>query len=348
MADRSISQKIGSQGHRWVMAHIEDNPNWLVRGLDEDFGVDAEAELTEDGIVGQILKLQFKASEHVNRNNGRIEFRIERKYIEYAKSCRYPVIFIRIDISEKQAWYLWLQQWILEKRAAGDRLEDQESYTYWINDSQTLASGLNSNLKDIARWRGETQLVLSLLDAMRAAAATYNEDIMSQVVTLLSMTAPTVADTSLDIIIQEAALLGNSLRGTREGLAISQQLFSLIRTFGDRVSIIPIDAMVRRIDSYSRIGLDALGILYDEHFQHISSLNLSDHFLEQGLPGVAYYCALRESDPEKKYIDFMAGPGGFTFAGLKFNCPPEVGFWNKYANRGASAILDYLVPEKAS
>ncbi|HKQ03859.1 MAG TPA: DUF4365 domain-containing protein [Blastocatellia bacterium] len=348
MADRSISQKIGSQGHRWVMAHIEENPNWLVRGLDEDFGVDAEAELTEDGIVGQILKLQFKSSEIVNRNNNQIEFRIDRKYIEYAKSCRYPVIFIRIDVSEKQAWYLWLQQWILEKRAARDRLEDQESYTIWIDESQTLTSGLNAVLKDIARWRGETQLVLSLLDTMRAAAATYNEDIMSQVVTLLSTTAHTVADASLDIIIQEATILGNSLRGTREGLAISQQLFSLIRTFGDRVSLSSIDAVVRRGDSYSRIGLDALGILYDEYFQHISSLNLSDHFEEKGLLRVAYYCALREANPEKKYIDFMGGPGDFTFAGLKFSCPPEARFWDKYANRGASAILDYLEPEKAS
>lgn len=346
MANRSISQKIGSRGHRWVMARIENNSDWLARELDEDFGVDAEAELTEEGIVGQILKLQFKASEHVNRNNGQIEFKIEQKYIEYAKSCRYPVIFIRIDLSEKQEWYLWVQQWILERRQTGDRLESQESYTVWIDASQILEVGLNKDLKDIARWRGETQLILSLVDAMRAATATYNGVIMSQVVTLLLAVAPTLADTSLDIIIQEATFLGNNLRGTKEGLAISYQLFSLVRIFGERISIFSIDAMVRRKDTYSRTGLDALGILYDEYFERISSLNLSDHFLERNLPGVAYYCAFREANPDKKYFDLVAGPGNFTFAGLKFGYPPEEFFENKYANRGVSAILDYLVTEK--
>lgn len=86
---------------------------------------------------------------------------------------------------------------------------------------------------------GETQLVLSLIDAMRAAAATYNEDLILQVTTLLKTAAPGVSDTSLDILVQEAIILGNNLRGTTEGLAISQQLFSLIRTYGAKVSVSP-------------------------------------------------------------------------------------------------------------
>jgi hypothetical protein len=348
MSKRATSQKIGSRGHRWVMAHIEEHMGWLVRGLDEDFGVDAEAELDESGVVGQILKLQFKASEHVERKNGQIEFNIERKYIEYAKTCRYPVIFIRIDVSGKQAWYLWLQEWILKRRAEGDRLDSQKSYTIFIAESQTLSSGLESYLKDVARWRGETQLVLSLIDAMRAAAATYNEELISQIVTLLTKVAPTVADTSLDVIVQEAMLLGNNLRGTEQGLAISQQLFSLTRTHGDKVSVFSVDALVRRDETYSRIGLDALGILYDQHFEHISSLKLPNHFLDKELFEVAYYCALREANPDKKYFDFINGPGDFTFAGLKFSCPPEERFWDKYANRGPSAILDYLVWEEVT
>jgi hypothetical protein len=94
MAKRANSQKIGSRGHRWAMAHIEKNESWLVRGLDEDFGVDAEVELSEDGIVGQILKLQFKTSANEKPKDSQIRFDIEPKYLEYAKTYRYPVIFI--------------------------------------------------------------------------------------------------------------------------------------------------------------------------------------------------------------------------------------------------------------
>jgi len=36
----------------------------------EDFGVDAEAELSVDAIKGEILKLQFKTSEQVPREDG--------------------------------------------------------------------------------------------------------------------------------------------------------------------------------------------------------------------------------------------------------------------------------------
>jgi hypothetical protein len=254
------------------------------------------------------------------------------------------VIFVLIDLSKKRTWYLWLQRWILERRAQGDRLENQKNYTTLVAESHTLESGLESDLKDIARWRGETQLVLSLIDAMRAAAATYNEDLILQVTTLLKTAAPGVSDTSLDILVQEAIILGNNLRGTTEGLAISQQLFSLIRTYGAKVSVFSVDAIVRRDESYSRTGLDALGILYDEYFDHISTLQLPKHFLELELPEVAYYCALRESNPEKRGLDFMDGPGEFTFAGLKFSCPPDIYFGNTFANRGPSAILDYLTP----
>ena len=346
MSDRSRSQKIGSKGQRWIMAQIEEHPDWLARGLDEDFGVDAEAELTEDGIAGQILKLQVKTSEHVERGEEKVKLTIDRKYIEYAKSCRYPVILVRVDISDKKAWYLWLQQWILERRAVGDRLDSQQSYTVWVDELRTLGSGLDSHLKDIARWRGETQLVLSLLDAMRAAVATYNDKLTAQIVSLLTLAAPEIADTSLDIIAQEALILGESLRGTAQGNVISQQLFSLVRAFGNRLSVSSVDAIVRRGDGCSRTGLAALGILYDEHPQHIISLSLPAHFIEIGLPEVAYYCAFREASLDRTYSDFFEGPGTFVFAGLRFSCPPEISFGDKYANRGPSAILDFLIPEE--
>jgi hypothetical protein len=192
MARRSPSQKIGSRGQRFAMSLIEDHSEWLARDLTEDFGVDAEAELTNTGINGDILKLQFKASERVRQKGNNVEFRIARKYLEYARSCRYPVIFVRISLADRQAWYLWLQDWLLWQRASGN--EPDESVTVWIAQSQTLASGLDSSLRDVARWRGETQLALSLIDAMRAATAIFDPELTSQLVLLISKAGPIIGD----------------------------------------------------------------------------------------------------------------------------------------------------------
>jgi Domain of unknown function (DUF4365) len=192
---RSNSQKVGSQGQRLVMFQIEDHPHWLVRDLSEDLGIDAEAELTSDGVNGHILKLQFKSSTQVPRKDRHVQFRLERKFFVYAWSCRYPVIFVRIDLSLRQAWYLWLQQWMLAEMANGNRpIPQQDRLVIWVPESQTLAAGLDSDLREIARWHGETQLVLSLLDAMRAAAATYNPVWSESVVALLSQAFPTITE----------------------------------------------------------------------------------------------------------------------------------------------------------
>ena len=107
-----------------------------------------------------------------------------------------------------------------------------------------------------------------------------------------------------------------------------------------------VDTMVRRGETYSRTGVNGLdSSTDDEHFQHAASLGLVKHFNQHDLPQVEYYCALREATPGKKDIEFIGGPGDFVFAGLKFHFPKEDFFGNKYANRGPSAILDYLIPK---
>ncbi len=338
-------QRIGAEGENWVIAAISShqNPPWIARKLSEDYGVDAEAELTLGGVRGEILKLQIKTSAKVPRDKDSVRFDIDRRYVDYAMSCRYPVIFVRVDNSEKQAWYLWLQEWALIDGADFNKpTNKKQTCTVWVDGSQTLASGLNSHLADIASWRGKTQLALSLRDAMRAAAATFNPQLVRQIVALVSDAAPIMGSAFLDLILRDAISLGNNLKGTIEGNAVGDQLFALVRTFGDRVTLETIDVMVRREDSYSRTGLIGLGILYDEFVEHTSSLGLVNHFLGHDLPHVAYYCALRESHPGKGYWDFLNGPGEFEFAGLKFTPPTSSNFSDKYANRGPSAILDYL------
>jgi hypothetical protein len=100
--------------------------------------------------------------------------------------------------------------------------------------------------------------------------------------------------------------MGDRLRGTLEGNAIAEQLFALVRKLGDQITVETVDLMVRRQNTYSRTGLTGLGILYDEHFDHVSTLRLTKHFLENKLPEVAYFCALREAYPKKRTYGFMS------------------------------------------
>jgi len=342
MPRRSAQQKTGARGHRWLMAHIEEHPDWLARDLGEDYGIDIEAELTEGGLHGEILKVQIKSTVHAERRNGRVALPIARRYIEYADTCRYPVILVLVDTKAKEAWYLWLQDWLLKIRGAEGRLDlDQSSWTCWVPEQQTIAAGLSGDLKSIARWKGETQLILSLMDALRSAAAIYDRTTIDVLTSIISSKAPTVADASLNALIDQAINLGDRMRGTPGGNQVADQLFALVRRHGARISRPTIHDLVIRGDSYSRTGVTALGILYDEFFEHLKSLNLPNYFLKIE-PHVAFYCGFREAFPAEKSTNLFVDPTGFVFAGLEYSQPDM--FWDKYANRGPSALLDYLAP----
>ena len=120
---------------------------------------------------------------------------------------------------------------------------------------------------------------------------------------------------------------------------MQSQLFALMRELGDRVSKESVSNMTIRDDGYSRSGLVALGLLYDNFFEHMQSLALPDYLVSTSAH-VAYYCAFRESKPDEKSNTPM-DPTGFEFAGLRYDRPDRA--LDKWANRGASALLDYLV-----
>lgn len=341
MTDRTNAQKIGAQGHKWFLAHVEEHPHWLSRELGEDFGIDAELELTEHGVRGDILKVQIKTSSRVERRGGAVQFIIERKYLEYADACRYPLLMIRVDMESKSAWYLWLQDWLLNQRTSGNSplLSDQESWTEWVPEAQNVQTGLDREMKKIALWEGGSQLALSLADAMRAAASIRDRRMMILLADALASCADGLGEAGLSAVIDEAIRLGDQMRGTHRGNEVADQLFSMVRRCGDRIDARTIDRLVLRGDSYSRAGLSSLAIMYDEHFSHISSLKLPSRYVDVE-PRVAYYCAFRETNPGHNSTDVFVDPSTFEYAGLKYCRPDE--FYDKYINRGPSALLDYL------
>jgi len=110
---------LGSQGQSLVAHLTNSSGDWIARARDEDYGIDIEAELSSPAVTGQLLKIQVKASKSVEATDKGILCQIPRKLAAYADSCRLPVILVRVEIEKQQAWYLWVQDWVLEKRRAG-------------------------------------------------------------------------------------------------------------------------------------------------------------------------------------------------------------------------------------
>jgi hypothetical protein len=217
----------------------------------------------------------------VEHRKGAVKFVIERKYLDYAGSCRYPVVFVLVDTEASEARYVWLQDLLMQKQAIEGTLRPtQASWTEWVSTEKTIGRGLDGELRSIACWKGQTQLVLSLMDALRAAAALHDRRLIEVLTEIVVNNGPSYADASLAALIGEAIRVGDRMRGTIEGIEISNRLFAFVRKLGSRVSRSTIHDMVLRGESYSRAGLVALGILYDDFPDHMRSLNLPNYFID--------------------------------------------------------------------
>jgi hypothetical protein len=93
---------------------------------------------------------------------------VGRKYLEYARNCRYPVVFLLIDIRREQAWYLWLQQWVIERALPALARSSRFSKTF------------------------------------RAALATHAQNVLGPLIELLEKVAPFLPGAALDEVIEQA------------------------------------------------------------------------------------------------------------------------------------------------
>lgn len=76
--------------------------------------------------------------------------------------------------------------------------------------------------------------------------------------------------------------------------------------------------------------------------KHVRSLELVGYFESKDFPALAYYCALREHFSADKDMHACLNSSKFEYGGFKV-FDPHGDLFDKYANRGASAVLDFLV-----
>jgi hypothetical protein len=341
MAERTEAQVLGSQGQTLVAHVISSSGDWIARAQDEDFGVDMEAELAVPNVSGQLIKIQVKASRSVEVTDKGVVCQIPKKFAVYADSCRLPVVLVRVDIEQQKAWYVWLQQWLLDRQHSGLRMEEMpELVTHHIPADATLQKGLEKELRDIAQWRTRTQLILTVHDAIRTSAAVYNYQVLNHLVALLDQLGIVNEHFPVNLVIEQAITLGNRLWATYEGNQASSTLYAICRHFGHNFSADQVWRMATRGESFSRTGLNALGILYDEAYDHTAGLNLVPLFLTHPDRRIAFYCHLRELRPKATFFDCL----GFDvqFADLAIHPSLKEDLMSKWPHRGDSVLLDYL------
>lgn len=352
MPKRTESQRTGDRAEAIVQTIIDSHPFWMGRRQDHDFGIDLEAEFAPpvpggQTASGRLLKIQVKGSQDWTRTGDWISVSLSRDYLDYAGQFRIPVILVAIDVVTQEAWFVWLQAWLLETEAArGD--STAASMTVKIPVHDRLVAGLDGPLQRVARGQEPTSMVLGLREVLEAATATNNSDVFDGAIAILGkLSAPSdvwVVQKTID------ALLG---LGQQPSMWLTQrlvpQLMSLGKYLGGSLTTDQVVRLVGRGDTYSRAGLFALSELYDVWWEHARTLRLAEAFQANGSLAVAWYCNFREAHPGRVamtlWSDLIGGRiAAPVFEGVGFGDIGELAdaFLSKFFNRGESALLDCL------
>lgn len=350
---RNQSQRIGDQAELIVRNLIDDHTHWLARSQDRDFGVDLEAELAEaDGegnqkLSGKLIKIQVKGSRSWVTEDQCISVVLRREYLDYINQFRLPAILVAVNVTTGDAWYVWLQDWMLRhEESLVASFASTASIT--IQVKHTLTSGLNGPLQEIARGEHATAMVLALRELGAAAVGARNSIVFENILDVLSK----IDEPSKAWIMHKTidALIGMGPQaGVWQTQALLPLLFALVDRVGDQLTAAQIDRLVRREENYSRTSIYALSRLYDRWPDYGRALALPKMFDAVGLESVAWYCSLREHYPGESslalfYALLHSRLPRTHFGPLKLPDSPafasEIG--QRWPNRGDSFYLDRL------
>ena len=272
--------------------------------------------------------------------------RLSRNYLEYIAQFRLPVILIVVELESRKAWYLWLQRWMLDNEEKFVAAGQTKTVALWIPETASLVSGLDGQLKRIARGEDEASMVLALRELLLAAFAVGKETVLGSLFSLLQTLRPSPWAIEKTI---------NALVGFKpnpwfyETSQMLPHLHSMIKAVGNLLTSDQVFRVVARGPSFSRTGVNALALLFDCHPQHARSLNLAAKFRQADLDDVAWYCDLRARYPGMDSIAFWGALGSNKLGELKSGDLELIRteqaqdyIRSKWPNRGDSVFLDCL------
>lgn len=344
MPIQTKSQKIGTLGQSIVELQVKTSGYWISRNLTEDYGVDLELEYAPEQVKGKFIKVQIKTQEKVSIKKGAISVPLKKSFLRYSYECKLPIVLIVVSLENSNTWYVWLQQWLVLSNNVSNIYDDSSSkkINVQVDEKNDFKNALRNTLIPIATGENGTQLLLGLKELANLSLKMHNSELSESLFRQLErFNVNNISDENyLSSLITQVLELGANLWATSQGNKVAEALFDFVRLYGIRLTANHIAKIVLRGDSYSRTGIIAMGILYEEFPDHALSLRLIDKFAKAGNIAVEYYCAVRERHINMRSPEWIL-KGDLNFKNLKPNFL-DVSVWDKWANRGDSMILDYL------
>lgn len=338
MPRRTRSQQIGSLGHRIAAAHFERLGSWIVRNQEEDVGIDMETELSDPHPTAAFLKCQIKSLE---RRGAARPIRLKNEFLRYAYECRIPIILVQVETTTGNTWFCWLQGCIEINRLQPSLYVSGGHTNIAADWLAPLDEAGSEQLKAVARGIHPIARAAHVRDLIRFALETHDHELAAAANRLLSRYQREVSYFPIDLVLDEVLTLGNRIWATIEGNALTDLLYLLARSFGDQFSLEQIRKLVARGDNYSRAGVNALGIMYDEFPEHMKALKLGEFFEKHEDWKISYFCNLRDRYPEVPVFGLITGSYNCAINGHDLHPSVSEDGPNKWANRGDCAILDF-------
>jgi Domain of unknown function (DUF4365) len=306
---------------------------------EEDVGIDMEVELSNPDPCGHFLKVQVKGfrGEAVPK-----PVRLKNDFLRYAYECRIPIALVLIETGSRRSWFFWVQGCIETNRLQGAIYGSSTHSSIAASWLSALDENGSGELQKIARGIHPISLVANIRDLIRIALETRNPGLAGMANQLLVRHRGVSAYLPVDLILDEVLAIGPRIWATEEGNALLELLYPLAHSYGDRFTREQVRRLVLREDTYSRTGINTLGITYEKFPEHMKSLRLVELFEGHADNRVAYFCKLREKYPGVAVPDLMSGRYDCAIDGLDIHPSARDNAVNAWANRGDCAILDYV------
>jgi len=296
MAKRSVPQEVGEQAENLVQGLFLKSNAWICRDQTHDYGIDFEAEFVEHTgeasfLTGSILKIQVKGTRQILFKDGHSAIRLKNEYLRYVMQFQTPVVLILADITNDQAYFLWLQECLI----GADLSAIAGSTTVLVPQRNLLQSSLGrmGKLVDIALGVAPGAQLMAVQRLFQVFSAWSDEKAIDLSAALLEHLDDRGINSVFDSTLSQ--LLS---RGPHVAYAMSQEygrtLQQLCRLFGRRFTSDHILRMVVRGETYSLAGVLGLQSLFDHHPSHAAELGLAEMFARQELFELEWYCKFRQ------------------------------------------------------
>ncbi|MBN3584826.1 DUF4365 domain-containing protein [Algoriphagus aestuarii] len=346
MPKQAKSQKIGILGQSIVELHIRKSSFWIARQLNEDFGIDIELELAPDQVQGKFIKAQIKSHKKLSSKTDFLTEVLPKHFLRYVYECRIPIILILVSTESSETWFVWLQKWLIDSNNVSNIYDESQtkSLSVKVDMRNDFRNGLKRELIQIASWENSTQLYIAVRDLANLSLKLYDDKLSKMLFDYLQeLLEHTDKIEYFDSLINKVIEQGTNVWGTPEGNKFSQLLFKFIQEYGDRLNEDHIAKLVIRGKECSRIGINALGNLYDSFPKHAVSLNLPTKFKSFPDPRLHFYCTIRERYINSSKGKWLLEDNDFTVGDLKVDFSSiKTSIFDTWANRGDSLIFDFV------